>query len=143
MSATDADASDVRNAASRLGFQPGQIVVEIGYDDDTDVELRAAVEETIGSPLLDEDYDDVADTVLLWWRDDDGDLVDALVDALGLLTAGGAVWLLTPKAGRAGHVEPSDIEEAAPSAGLAATKSTSAAPQWAGTRLVAPRLGRR
>lgn len=26
------------------------------------------------------DYDDLADVVLLWFRDDDGDLVDALVD---------------------------------------------------------------
>lgn len=143
MSATGAEASEVRSAAGRLGFQPGQLVVELGYDHDTDDSLRLAIEEQVGSELLDEDYDDVADAVLLWWREDDGDLVDALVDALGFLTAGGVVWLLTPKGGRAGHVEPSDIGEAAPSAGLSATKSTSAAQHWSGTRLVAPKLGRR
>ena len=48
------------------------------------------------------------------------------------------MWLLTPKAGRDGHVEPSDIGEAAPTAGLSSTKSTSAAKDWSGTRLVAP-----
>ncbi len=53
------------------------------------------------------------------------------------------IWLLTPKAGRLGHVEPSDIEEAAPTSGLSATRSTAAAPEWSGTRLVAPTMGRR
>lgn len=143
MSATGADAPEVRSPAERLGFQAGQLVVELGYDDDCDDALRTSVEQATGSPLLDDAFDDVADAVLLWWRDDDGDLVDALVDALGFLTAGGLVWLLTPKAGRDGHVEPSDIGEAAPSAGLSSTKSTSAAPHWSGTRLVAPRLGRK
>ncbi|MGV9873233.1 DUF3052 family protein, partial [Streptomyces cellulosae] len=28
------------NPAARLGFQPGQVVQEIGYDDDVDQELR-------------------------------------------------------------------------------------------------------
>jgi Protein of unknown function (DUF3052) len=143
VSATGADASEVRSAAERLGFQAGQLVVELGYDDDVDDDLRASVEKTVGSALLDEDFDDVADAVLLWWRAHDGDLVDALVDALGFLGDGGLVWLLTPKAGNDGHVEPSDIGEAAPSAGLASTKSTSAAPRWSGTRLVAPRVHRR
>ena len=72
----------------------------------------------------------------------DGDLVDALVDALTNLGDSGVVWLLTPKAGRSGHVEPSDIDEAAPTAGLSSTRSTSAAPEWSGTRLVAPKASR-
>ena len=54
----------------------------------------------------------------------------------------GVVWLLTPKAGRDGHVEPSDIDEAAPTAGLSSTRSTSAAPEWSGTRLVSPRASK-
>ena len=78
------------------------------------------------------------DVVLLWWREGDGDLVDALVDSLTNLADSGVVWLLTPKAGRDGHVEPSDIDEAAPTAGLSSTRSTSAAPEWSGTRLVSP-----
>jgi hypothetical protein len=80
--------------------------------------------------------------VLMWWREDDGDLVDALVDALTPLADGGYIWLLTPKAGRAGHVEPSDIGEAAPTAGLAQTSSVSAARDWSGSRLVAPKARR-
>lgn len=125
--------------AAKLGFTVGQVVQEIGYDEDCDVELRDAVETLTGSELVDEDYEDVVDAVLLWYREDDGDLVDVLVDALGALADGGHIWLLTPKAGRAGHIEPSDIGEAAPTAGLSQTSSVSAGRDWAGTRLVAPR----
>ena len=84
----------------------------------------------------------MVDVVLLWWREGDGDLVDALVDSLTNLGDNGVIWLLSPKAGRAGHVEPSDIDEAAPTAGLSSTRSTSAAPEWSGTRLVAPKAAR-
>ena len=104
--------------------------------------LRSSIETTVGSPMVGDDFDDVADVVVLWWHDDDGDLVDALVDGLSAITSGGVVWLFTPKAGRDGHVEPSEIGEAARTAGLSSTKSTSAAADWAGTRLVAPKIGR-
>jgi hypothetical protein len=126
-----------------MGFVAGQTVQELGWDEDCDDDLRAGLEDVIGTALVDEDYDDVVDAVLLWWRDGDGDLVDTLVDALTSLADGGVIWLLTPKSGRAGHVEPSDIGEAAPTAGLSATTSVAAAPDWSGTRLVAPRSGRR
>ena len=53
------------------------------------------------------------------------------------------MWLLTPKAGREGHVEPSDINEAAPTAGLSQTSSIAAARDWSGARLVPPRAARR
>lgn len=128
--------------SGRLGVTPGQVIQELGYDDDVDHDLRAAIEDHIGGELVDEDYDDVADAVLLWWRVGDGDLVDALVDALSSLADGGVIWVLTPKAGRDGHVEPSDIGEAAPTAGLAQTSHVSAAPDWSGTRLVAPKAAR-
>ena len=125
-----------------MGFASGQVVLEIGADGDSDATLRTAIETILGSPMVGDEFDDVADVVVLWWRDDDGDLVDALVDALSAITSGGVVWLFTPKAGRDGHVEPSEIGEAARTAGLSSTKSMSAAPEWAGTRLVAPKLGR-
>jgi hypothetical protein len=128
--------------AGRLGLSPGQVVQELGYDDDCDEALRSAVAAHTGNALVDEDHEDVVDVVLLWWRDDDGDLVDALVDSLISLDDGGVVWLLTPKAGRPGHVEPGDIGDAAPTAGLHQTSSISAAPDWSGTRLVTRRSGR-
>lgn len=131
----------VNPAAARLGIQPGEVVQELGWDEDVDEELRSAIAEAIGGDLVDEDYDDVVDTVLLWHRDFDGDLVDNLVDALTSLADGGRIWLLTPKSGRDGHVEPSEIGEAAPTAGLSATSSISAATDWAGTRLVSPKAG--
>ena len=134
MSAT-ADPADKSNPATRLGFEEGQIVQELGYDDDTDQDLREGIEEITGTDLVDEDYDDVADAVLLWHRDDDGDLTDALVDALEYLAEGGLIWLLTPKTGRDGHIEASDIADAAKTAGLSQTSSIAIAMDWAATRL--------
>jgi hypothetical protein len=142
VSATAGQAQDQRGQAERLGIKPGQVVQEVGYDNDCDEDLRDAIEDVDGVELVGEEYEDVVDIVLLWWRDEDGDLVDALVDALTPLTDGGYIWLLTPKAGRDGHVEPSDIGEAAPTAGLSQTSSISAARDWSGSRLVAPKARR-
>lgn len=128
--------------ATRLGLEPGQTVQEIGFDSDVDTELREGIEAVIGGELVDEDHEDVVDVVLMWWRDEDGDLVDGLVDAIGPLTDHGVVWLMTPKPGRPGHIEPEDIADAAPTAGLQQTSTISAGANWQGTRLVAPRAKR-
>lgn len=135
----DADKSDV---AGKLGVEPGMVVQELGWDDDTDDEVRAAVEERCGEDLLDEDAQEVVDVVLLWWRDGDGDLVDTLMDARSPLTDNGVVWVLTPKTGHDGHVEPSEIAEAAPTAGLSQTSNVSISEGWVGSRLVAPKSGK-
>jgi Protein of unknown function (DUF3052) len=142
VSATAGQAQDQRDLAERLGVKPGHVVQEIGYDDDCDEQLRESVEKLEGVELVDEDYDDVVDGVLLWWRDGDGDLVDALVDACTPLADGGYIMLLTPKTGHSGYVEPSEIGEAAPTAGLAQTSTVSAGPTWSATRLVAPKAKR-
>jgi hypothetical protein len=125
--------------ADKLGIEPGAVVQEIGWGEDVDDDLRAAVEERIGSDLLDEDADEVVDVVLLWWREDDGDLVDTLVDAIGPLADEGVIWVLTPKTGRPGYVEPSDIAEAVPTAGLAQTSAVSAGQDWSAIKLVSPK----
>ena len=143
MVGSTADAAGERGVVTRLGLQQGNAVQEFGWDEDVDEAVRAAIEDVIDSELLDEDSDDVADAVLMWWREDDGDLVDALVDALGNLADRGAVLLLTPKAGRGGHVEPSEVVEAALAAGLHGTSTSAVGTDWSATRLVAPRSGRR
>ena len=143
MVGTTADTAGERGLVARLGLQQGHTVQEFGWDDDVDEAVRVAIQDTIDAELVDEDSDDVADAVLLWWREDDGDLVDALVDALGNLAARGAVLLLTPKAARTGHVEPSEIVEAALAAGLHGTSTFGAGTDWSATRLVAPRTVRR
>jgi hypothetical protein len=130
----------VAELAARLGFKAGQLVQEFGWDTDADEALRDAIVDQIagGDPpgeLADEDYDGVADAVLIWWRDGDGDLTDMLVDALTALDDGGAVWLLTPKAGRKGAVQQFDVEEAATTAGLHAMNAVPVADSWTATRL--------
>ncbi len=121
--------------AARLGFEPDTVIQELGWDDDVDDELRRAIEAVTGSELLDGDSDDVVDGVIMWWRDGDGDLVDALFDSLQDLAEGGSVWVLTPKVGRDGYVQSADIAEAAPVAGLSTTTSSSASDGWSATRL--------
>jgi len=125
--------------ADRLGVEPGMVVQEIGWDEDVDDGVRAAIEEQIGGELVDEDADEVVDVVLMWWREDDGDLVDALMDAISPLADNGVIWVLTPKTGRDGHVEPSEIAEAVPTAGLAQTSNVSVGDDWSATRLVSPK----
>lgn len=142
MSASAGPAAEgVRSAADRFGIEPGMVVMEMGYDEDVDQGLRDALIDRCGE-LVDEDTDEVVDAVLFWFRDGDGDLVDLLVDALGPLADNGVVWVLTPKAGRDNHVEPSEISEAAPTAGLQQTSTVNAARDWSGARLVAPKVGR-
>jgi hypothetical protein len=118
---------------SRFGFQPGMVVQELGWDEDIDEGVRAAIESIVGTALVDDRYGDVVDAVVLWWRRDDGDLVDGLVDSLTDLAEGGMIWLLTPKVGRDNYVDASDIAEAAPTAGLSTTTSLAAGPEWSAT----------
>jgi hypothetical protein len=112
------------------------IVMESGYDDDADEQLRSDVVETVGDDLVSEDTDEVVDVVLLWYRDGDGDLADLLVDSIAPLADDGYIWLLTPKRGRADYVEPSDIAEAASIAGLSQTSIATVGQDWAAARLV-------
>ncbi|GFG75471.1 DUF3052 domain-containing protein [Mycobacterium botniense] len=138
-------ADDAPNYARKLGIQRGQVVQEWGWDEDTDDNIRAAVEEACGSELLDEgSTDEVVDVVLLWWRDGDGDLVDTLMDAITALAEDGVIWVLTPKTGRPGHVLPAEIAESAPTAGLMPTSTVSLG-DWSASQLVQPksRAGRR
>lgn len=112
----------------------GMLVQEVGWDSDCDESISEAVEDAVGSELLEEDTDEVVDAVLLWWRDGDGDLVDRLMDAVTPLTDDGSVWVLTPKTGLEGHVEPATIAESAQTAGMLQTR-TAALGDWAGSRL--------
>ena len=123
-----------------LGMRVGQVVQELGWDEDVDDDLRSRVMDAIDADLVEET--DSADAVLLWWREDDGDLADGLVDALTDLNDEGVIWLLTPKVGRPAHVEAADIAEAVVTAGLSQTRTVSLGGDWQPQLLVRPR-GRR
>ena len=129
--------------ASRMGIQSGFLVLERGFSDDSDEAIRKEITTTTGSELLDENSQEVVDAVITWWREEDGDLIDELVDCLTYLSESGPIWLLTPKVGRDGHVEPSDIQDAAPICGLNQTSTLAVAKDWTATRLVARKGGKR
>jgi hypothetical protein len=126
-----------------MGFAAGELILEVGYGSDCDDALRSEIVAITGTQLLEGETTEVVDAVILWWRDGDGDLVDELMDALTYLTETGPIWVLTPKFGRDGHVESSDIQDAAPIAGLSQTSTIALAQDWAGTRLVARKVGKR
>jgi hypothetical protein len=126
-----------------MGFAAGELILEVGYGSDSDDVLRSEIAAMTGTELIEGQTTEVVDAVILWWRDGDGDLVDELMDALTYLTETGPIWVLTPKLGRDGHVESSDIQDAAPIAGLSQTSTIALAQDWAGTRLVARKVGKR
>ena len=65
-----------------MGFAKGELVLEVGYGPDCDDELRAEIKGIVGTEFLEGATTDVVDAVLLWFREDDGDLVDELMDAI-------------------------------------------------------------
>lgn len=124
-----------------LGLKAGQVIQAFYWDDDVDESFRARIEEATGVELVDEDYADVCDGTLIWWRDDDGDaddLADLLVDARANLDDGsGIIWVMIPSMGSVGYVEHNVVEEAAQTAGLAATTAAALSRKWTGVRLTA------
>ena len=129
--------------ANRLGFANGDLILEMGYSSDCDEVLRSGISEITGTKFLEGKASEVVDGVILWWRDGDGDLIDELMDAMTFLAENGPIWLFTPKVGRSGHVEMSDVQDAAPVAGLSQTSTFAVAQDWTATRLVARKSGKR
>jgi hypothetical protein len=126
-----------------MGLAKDDLVLEVGHDSDCDSTLRDELMAITGTTFLQGSTSEVVDAVIIWWREGDGDLVDELMDGLTYLLENGAIWVMTPKAGRAGHVEPSDIQDAAPIAGLSVTSTIALAKDWTATRLVARKAGKR
>ncbi|WP_230205919.1 DUF3052 domain-containing protein [Actinomyces urinae] len=127
-------------ALSSLGYKSGQTVQEFYWDEDTDDSLRAAVEDATGNELVDVDYSDVVDGVIVWWRLEDSeedDLADVLLDASANMDNGGVVWVLTPKSGTSNHVPPEVVADAAQVAGMSATSAAMVCEDWSGMRLIA------
>lgn len=107
------------DVADELGIEPGMVVQGRNWGQDSArllTGLRTAVTERSGGELLDESADEVVDVVLLCWRTGDGDLVDALMDAMGNLAEDGAIWVLSP---HGGQDEADELAESVPTAGLA------------------------
>lgn len=121
--------------AAVLNISPNEVVQELGWDEDCDSSISEGVEDSLGEALLDYDTDEMVDVVLLWWRAEDGDLVDGLVDATRSLGDEGRIWLLTPAPGKHGALEPAEVAESAQLAGMVQTKSDRLS-DWQGACLV-------
>jgi len=134
--ATQEDATTVdETMIARFGLEKGHIIQEFGYEDDVDESLREGIETATSEAIVFEDHGDVTDGVLVWFREGDEDLADLLMDAQALLDDGGSMWVLTPKAGLPGHVEPRIIGESASLAGLHATSTFVVGEAWSATQL--------
>lgn len=126
-----------------MGFAKGDQILEIGYAADCDDSLRAKIKGFTEAEFIQIDPTEVIDGVIIWWRDGDGDLIDELMDALTFLSETGPIWVMTPKMGRPNYVEASEIQDAAPIAGLSVTSTIAVAADWTATRLVARKAGKR
>ena len=142
MTSAERDTGGGKAGVLQLGLRRGWVVEELGWDDDVDEALREAIMEAIDGELV-EQSDEAVDVVVQWWRGDDGDVVDCLVDALTDLSDGGFIWLLTPKYGRPGHVSQADVAEGAVTAGLSLTSTALVSQDWAAHKLVRPKGHRR
>lgn len=127
--------------AKYLGLTDQMVVQELGWDDDVDNEFRDDVMDIIDADLI-EDAVETVDAVLLWLRDDE-DVVDALVDAVRDVADDGYIWVLTPKVGRPGYVDPAELHEGARVAGMALTGNVDACPDWQAHKVVRPKGFRR
>jgi len=126
----------------QLGLKPGMVVEELGWDEDVDEGFRQAVMEAIDADLVEESQESV-DAVILWLREDDGDVIDLLIDALTDLGPAGFLWVLAPRIGRPGHVPQSALNEGAVAAGLALTTSATVSKTWSAHKIVRPKGNRR
>ncbi len=126
----------------KLGLRHGQVVQELGWDDDADEDLRQQVMETVDGELI-EDAEEAVDVVWLWLRADDGDVADGLVDAMRDLSDDGFIIVLTPKLGRSGTVDASDLSEGAETAGMVLTSTHNVSDDWQAHKVVRPRGTRR
>lgn len=119
------------SGADLLGFEMGMLVQEVGWDEDVDADLRDDIMDTIDAEMVEEPLEAV-DAVVLWWREEDGDVADGLVDASTDLAPTGQIWLLTPKVGRPGFIEPASISEGVTVAGLSLANTVNVAADWCG-----------
>ena len=126
---------------SSLGFASGSVIQEFGYDDDVDEAVRAQIEEETGQELVDEDYRDIVDGAVAWWRDEDGDvddLADLFLDMKANLESDmSPCWVLVPGTRIPGYVTADVIKDAAETAGLMATTSVAVGAAWMGVKLTA------
>ncbi|MDN6151875.1 MAG: DUF3052 domain-containing protein [Yaniella sp.] len=129
---------DNNHYIGELELAVGDVVQELGWDEDIDFEFRNGLEDALGEEFLMEEDQEPVDAVLLWWREDDGDiseLTDALENATTNLDDNAPIWLLIPRASRPGHVSPMDVGESAHVAGLRTTITAGVSEDWLATRL--------
>jgi hypothetical protein len=136
--------STTSNGAAEFGFESEDIVQEWLWDDDVDEELRNGIAGITGTDLVDEDYDGVADGVILWWRDgdDEDELADTIVDAETTRDEEAPFWIVTPKPGREGAASPFTIQNAAKNSGMNVLTPVTVSANWNGVRLVSFGKGR-
>ena len=134
--------SETVTGAELLGLNTDMVVQELGWDEDVDQDLRDDIMDIIDADMVEEALEAV-DVVILWWRDDDGDVVDGLVDAMPDLADDGYIWLLTPKVGRQGYIDAASVQEGVTIAGLSLTSTANVADDWLATKVVRPKGSRK
>ena len=118
-----------------LNLSRATVVLELNWFDGADDDFRQALRAASGAYLVPSAQTETVDLVIVWWRKHDGDLSDSLLDALRLLTDGGAICLATPKPGSPEYVDAIDISDIAKELNLRQTGTFVIGPDWRATKL--------
>ena len=118
-----------------LNLSRATVVLELNWFDGADDDFRQALRTASGAYLVSSAQTEAVDLVIVWWRRHDGDLSDSLLDALRLLTDGGAICLATPKPGSPEYVDAIDISDIAKELNLRQTGTFVIGPDWRATKL--------
>ena len=118
-----------------LNLSRATVVLELNSVDGADDDFRQALRAASSAYLEPSAQTEAVDLVVVWWRRHDGDLSDSLLDALRLLTDGGAICLATPKPGSSEYVDAIDISDIAKELNLRQTGTFVIGPDWRATKL--------
>ena len=118
-----------------LNLSRATVVLELNWVDGADDDFRQALRAASSAYLEPSAQTEPVDLVIVWWRRHDGDLSDSLLDALRLLTDGGAICLATPKPGSPEYVDAIDIADIAKELNLRQTGTFVIGPDWRATKL--------
>ncbi len=118
-----------------LNLSRATVVLELNWVDGADDDFRQALRAASSAYLVPSAQTEAVDLVIVWRRRHDGDLSDSLLDALRLLTDGGAICLATPKPGSPEYVDAIDISDIAKELNLRQTGTFVIGPDWRATKL--------
>ena len=128
-----------RDVVDKLGIKPGFAVAFDQAPQAVDAELRARVLARVGRDAA---TDDEPVDVVLVGADASTDVEAVLKHWRARIDQAGGIWLLTPKRGRAGYIDQTELILIGPAAGVVDNKTCSVSDTLSGIRFVIRKVDR-